>query len=175
MIVKKSRPLSRSGAVWRQNVRVDANFSRSYAFSYSKQPFWHQNVPGSTPALPRLCLGCEYPFFIDFRRFCVWKRIWSWKSRVHSRVLAPFGARTREWTRLFPNNDDVHSPNSTRILKRGSFAGGIPIQKPGFCPRRVLADFGDFIWCRELPLRPHLPAHIPRMTLVASNSLKLIY
>ena len=25
--------------------------------------------PGSTPALPRLCLGREYPFFIDFRRF----------------------------------------------------------------------------------------------------------
>ena len=25
--------------------------------------------PGSTPALPRLCLGCEYLFFMDFRRF----------------------------------------------------------------------------------------------------------
>ena len=100
------------------------------------------------PALPRLYLGsasaANIRFFIDFRRFWVWKHIWSWKSRVHSHVLAPFGARTREWTRLFHNNDDVHSPNSTRILKRGSFAGGIPIQKPGFCPRRVLASFGDF-------------------------------
>ena len=28
IIVKKSRPLSRSGAIWRQNTRVDATFSK---------------------------------------------------------------------------------------------------------------------------------------------------
>ena len=85
MIVKKLRPLARSGAKRRQNARVDATFSRSYAFSYSKQPFWRQNVPGSTSALPRLFLGRECPFFIDFVRerepFCLCSAtIWSWKS-----------------------------------------------------------------------------------------------
>ena len=54
----------------------------------------------------------QYPFFIDFRRFWLWKQIWSWKSRVHSRVLAPFGARTREWTRLFHDHMRFHIPNS---------------------------------------------------------------
>ena len=36
MIVKKSRSFTRSGAVWRQNARVNATFSRSYLFSQSK-------------------------------------------------------------------------------------------------------------------------------------------
>ena len=34
-------------------------------------------------------------------------------------------------------------------------------------------DFVEIIRRRGLPFRPHLPAHIPRMTLVASNSLKI--
>ena len=33
--------------------------------------------------------------------------------------------------------------------------------------------FGESSRRCELPFRPHLPAHIPRMTLVSSNSLKL--
>ena len=33
---------------------------------------------------------------------------------------------------------------------------------------------GDRFRRSRLPFRPHLPAHIPRMTLVAGNSLKLL-
>ena len=66
IIWKKSRSLARSGTKRRQNARVNATFSRSYAFSYSKQPFWHQNVPGSTPALPRLYLGSASAANISF-------------------------------------------------------------------------------------------------------------
>ena len=38
---------------------------------------------------------------------------------------------------------------------------------------QILARVGEIIRRNELPFRPYLHAHIPRMTLVASNSLKL--
>ena len=53
-------------------------------------------------------------------------------------------------------------------------AGGMAERNDRFRPHRNLADFGDRIRRRELPLRPYLPAHIPRMTVVAQAKLPQI-
>ena len=81
-----------------------------------------------------------------------------------------------DFSRLFPKSSQNARVDAISTKKRGQIgvsAGGILEQNKGFCPRRNSVSDGDFIRGRELPFRPHLPAHIPRMTLVAGNSLKL--
>ena len=48
-------------------------------------------------------------------------------------------------------------------------AGGVSEQNNGSRYHRGLARFGELIRRRELPFRPHLPAHIPRMTFVSTG------
>ena len=63
-------------------------------------------------------------------------------------------------------------PNArTKTIDLGGPRGWNPDTKQRISPTPKV---GEFIRRRGLPFRPHLPAHIPRMTLVASNSLKLI-
>ena len=66
------------------------------------------------------------------------------------------------------------SVNEGKERKRGSAAGGIPERNDRSRSHRKLATFGDFFRRRELPFRPHLPAHIPRMTFVSTGKLPQI-
>ena len=57
----------------------------------------------------------------------------------------------------------------TKTIDLGGPRGQTPRTKQRISPT---PKFGASIRGRELPFRPHLHAHIPRMTLVAGNSLK---
>ena len=80
---------------------------------------WPAAWPASRPT--------SWPAEWYFIRFCIWKHIWSWKSRVHSRVLALFGARIQEWMRLFHDHMCFHSPNQVLLAAlQGSFLYKFP-------------------------------------------------
>ena len=86
----------------------ERDFSRSYAFSYSKQPFWHQNVPGSTPALPRLYLGSASAanirfllIFVDFDYENKYDREKVAFTRAFWRLLVPERESERDFSRSY--------------------------------------------------------------------------